>query len=187
MSARCVIFSGMKFERPIVGELLAAIERKLPLLQVLVAGPLAQPPPDLLARKAQVMRDFHAAYAALKTHWAEQGTPSTRYDRWVAKANNASFGMQAVYHGWVPAFEADKVCGKKQLSDIIWRCYKAVGQQRTVETLDRLKEMGFRSATKAAKGMPAVSPPAMLSKASKPALRITVTVRKSISVERMRG
>jgi DNA-directed RNA polymerase subunit beta' len=43
----------------------------------------------------------------------------------------------------------NRVCGKKQLSDIIWRCYKAVGQQRTVETLDRLKEMGFRSATKA--------------------------------------
>jgi DNA-directed RNA polymerase subunit beta' len=43
----------------------------------------------------------------------------------------------------------NKVCGKKQLSDIIWRCYKAVGQQRTVETLDRLKEMGFSSATKA--------------------------------------
>jgi DNA-directed RNA polymerase subunit beta' len=43
----------------------------------------------------------------------------------------------------------NKICGKKQLSDIIWRCYKAVGQQRTVETLDRLKELGFRSATKA--------------------------------------
>ncbi|GAB4174777.1 MAG: DNA-directed RNA polymerase subunit beta' [Terrimicrobiaceae bacterium] len=43
----------------------------------------------------------------------------------------------------------NKVCGKKQLSDIIWRCYKAVGQARTVETLDRLKEMGFRAATKA--------------------------------------
>ncbi len=43
----------------------------------------------------------------------------------------------------------NKVCGKKQLSDVIWRCYKAVGQARTVETLDRLKEMGFRSATKA--------------------------------------
>ena len=43
----------------------------------------------------------------------------------------------------------NKVCGKKQLSDIIWRCYKAVGQQRTVDTLDRLKELGFRSATKA--------------------------------------
>ena len=43
----------------------------------------------------------------------------------------------------------NKVCGKKQLSDIIWRCYKAVGQQKTVETLDRLKEMGFSAATKA--------------------------------------
>ncbi len=43
----------------------------------------------------------------------------------------------------------NKVCGKKQLSDIIWRCYKAAGQQRTVETLDLLKELGFREATKA--------------------------------------
>jgi len=43
----------------------------------------------------------------------------------------------------------NKVCGKKQLSDIIWRCYKASGQQTTVETLDRLKEMGFREATQA--------------------------------------
>jgi DNA-directed RNA polymerase subunit beta' len=43
----------------------------------------------------------------------------------------------------------NKVCGKKQLSDVILRCFKAVGQQRTVETLDRLKELGFSSATKA--------------------------------------
>jgi DNA-directed RNA polymerase subunit beta' len=43
----------------------------------------------------------------------------------------------------------NKVCGKKQLSDIIWRCYKASGQQTTVETLDLLKELGFREATKA--------------------------------------
>jgi len=43
----------------------------------------------------------------------------------------------------------NKVAGKKQLSDIIWRCYKAVGQARTVETLDLLKEIGFREATRA--------------------------------------
>ncbi|MDX2081562.1 MAG: DNA-directed RNA polymerase subunit beta' [Terrimicrobiaceae bacterium] len=43
----------------------------------------------------------------------------------------------------------NKVCGKKQLSDVIWRCYKAAGQQKTVETLDRLKQLGFREATKA--------------------------------------
>ena len=43
----------------------------------------------------------------------------------------------------------NKVAGKKQLGDIISRCYKAVGQQRTVETLDRLKEVGFREVTRA--------------------------------------
>jgi DNA-directed RNA polymerase subunit beta' len=43
----------------------------------------------------------------------------------------------------------NKVCGKKQLSDVIWRCYKVAGQQRTVETLDRLKQLGFREASKA--------------------------------------
>ncbi len=43
----------------------------------------------------------------------------------------------------------NKVCGKKQLSDVIWRCYRAVGQAKTVETLDLLKELGFRSATRA--------------------------------------
>lgn len=43
----------------------------------------------------------------------------------------------------------NKVAGKGQLSDIIWHCYKTVGQQRTVETLDRLKEVGFREVTRA--------------------------------------
>ncbi|MFZ1217964.1 MAG: DNA-directed RNA polymerase subunit beta' [Chthoniobacterales bacterium] len=43
----------------------------------------------------------------------------------------------------------NKAAGKKQLSDIIWRCYQVAGQTGTVETLDRLKELGFAEATKA--------------------------------------
>jgi DNA-directed RNA polymerase subunit beta' len=43
----------------------------------------------------------------------------------------------------------NKTAAKKQLSDIIWRTYQVSGQQRTVETLDRLKELGFYWATKA--------------------------------------
>src|SRR3954469_4969247 len=43
----------------------------------------------------------------------------------------------------------NKAAGKKQLSDIIWRCYQVAGQNGTVETLDRLKELGFAEATKA--------------------------------------
>src|SRR5207244_12943405 len=43
----------------------------------------------------------------------------------------------------------NKPAGKKQLSDIIWRCYQVAGQEGTVETLDKLKELGFREAIKA--------------------------------------
>jgi DNA-directed RNA polymerase subunit beta' len=43
----------------------------------------------------------------------------------------------------------NKVVGKKQLSDIIWRTYQVSGQQRTVTTLDLLKQLGFTWATRA--------------------------------------
>src|SRR5258705_3265425 len=43
----------------------------------------------------------------------------------------------------------NKAAGKKQLSDIIWRCYQIAGPAVTVETLDKLKELGFREATRA--------------------------------------
>jgi DNA-directed RNA polymerase subunit beta' len=43
----------------------------------------------------------------------------------------------------------NKPAGKKQLSDIIWRCYQIAGPAVTVATLDKLKELGFREATRA--------------------------------------
>jgi DNA-directed RNA polymerase subunit beta' len=43
----------------------------------------------------------------------------------------------------------NKAAGKKQIGDIIWRSYQAVGQAGTVETLDKLKELGFTWATRA--------------------------------------
>jgi DNA-directed RNA polymerase subunit beta' len=39
--------------------------------------------------------------------------------------------------------------GKKQLGDVIWNCYRVAGREGTVETLDRLKDLGFRWATRA--------------------------------------
>ena len=38
--------------------------------------------------------------------------------------------------------------GKKQMSDVIWRCYQVAGQRGTVETLDALKNLGFREASR---------------------------------------
>ncbi len=39
------------------------------------------------------------------------------------------------------------VTGKKQLSRVIWHCYQVAGQEGTVESLDKLKELGFSEAT----------------------------------------
>ena len=38
---------------------------------------------------------------------------------------------------------------KKKLSGVVLDCYRAVGKARTVEILDRMKDMGFREATRA--------------------------------------
>src|SRR5205085_3198853 len=38
---------------------------------------------------------------------------------------------------------------KAELGDLIWKCYKICGHEKTVNMLDKLKELGFREATKA--------------------------------------
>ncbi len=43
----------------------------------------------------------------------------------------------------------NKVVGKAQIGDLIWHCYKVAGHEKTVSTLDKLKEVGFQEATKA--------------------------------------
>src|SRR3712207_7169158 len=37
----------------------------------------------------------------------------------------------------------------RSIGDLIWNCYKHCGHEKTVQTLDRLKELGFQEATKA--------------------------------------
>ena len=43
----------------------------------------------------------------------------------------------------------NKKCGKKQLGEIISRCYQFCGHQTTVRVLDDMKQVGFKYATKA--------------------------------------
>ncbi|MEO6183857.1 MAG: DNA-directed RNA polymerase subunit beta', partial [Verrucomicrobiota bacterium] len=43
----------------------------------------------------------------------------------------------------------NKVVTKTALGDLIWKCYKICGQDKTVITLDKLKDAGFREATRA--------------------------------------
>lgn len=71
--------------------------------------------PARAAMKLEAMQQFRADYAALRDRWLRApengGAPLTTaqvagYDRWVARANNASFAAQAAYDELVPAFEA---------------------------------------------------------------------------------
>ncbi|MSU19821.1 MAG: DNA-directed RNA polymerase subunit beta' [Pedosphaera sp.] len=43
----------------------------------------------------------------------------------------------------------NKVIRKGQIGDLIWNCYKHCGHDKTVQMLDKLKELGFREATRA--------------------------------------
>jgi predicted aminopeptidase len=59
-----------------------------------------------LAMKNVAMESFRAKYAELKKSWDAPAGTVGGYDRWVAQANNASFGAQAAYDDLVPGFEA---------------------------------------------------------------------------------
>jgi DNA-directed RNA polymerase subunit beta' len=43
----------------------------------------------------------------------------------------------------------NKSVKKAELGDLIWKCYKICGHEKTVTMLDKLKELGFREATRA--------------------------------------
>lgn len=58
------------------------------------------------ALKAQALQDFRAQYTQHRAHWGGDAQRFVLTDRWVAQANNASFGAQAAYDDLVPGFEA---------------------------------------------------------------------------------
>ncbi|MCZ2497250.1 aminopeptidase [Xylophilus sp. Kf1] len=64
------------------------------------------PAAEKTEQKQRVMADFRARYAVLRLRWGGDAAGVAGYDRWVADANNASFGALAAYDTLVPAFEA---------------------------------------------------------------------------------
>ena len=61
---------------------------------------------SLMARKQAILQDFRARYLQLREGWGGDPTRWRVTDRWVQEANNATFGADAAYDTWVPAFEA---------------------------------------------------------------------------------
>ena len=70
-------------------------------LEALYRG--AASPDDKRAAKAAEMARLRSSYEQLKR---ERWDGYSGFDTYIARSNNASLGVQAAYHAWVPAFEA---------------------------------------------------------------------------------
>jgi predicted aminopeptidase len=58
------------------------------------------------ALKQAALKQFREAYFQLRASWGGEPARHRGFDRWVERANNASFGVQAAYDELVPGFEA---------------------------------------------------------------------------------
>src|SRR5579863_10168158 len=74
----------------------------------------------------------------------------TEYGDSEKKVIETTVGRVSFSEIWPPEMGfPNRVVGKSQLGDLIWKCYKICGHEKTVTMLDRLKELGFREATRA--------------------------------------
>jgi DNA-directed RNA polymerase subunit beta' len=117
------------------------------------AGAVAGEHLKLFGNKTEVV--FAYADGAVGTHERirlanpDFGT-KTEYGDSEKKVIETTVGRVIFSEIWPPEMGfANKVVGKSQLGDLIWKCYKICGHEKTVVTLDRLKELGFREATRA--------------------------------------
>jgi len=91
--------------------------------------------------KQAALAQFREQYAQLRATWPGDPARYRGYDRWVAQANNASFGAQAAYDELVPGFEALFVREGRDFK----RFYDAAKRLATVPKAQRhqkLKETG---------------------------------------------
>jgi DNA-directed RNA polymerase subunit beta' len=98
---------------------------------------------------------FAYADGAVKTHEKiRMANPDfgvkTEYGDAEKKVIDTTVGRVIFSEIWPPEMGfPNKVVRKSELGDLIWKCYKICGHEKTVVMLDRLKELGFREATRA--------------------------------------
>ncbi len=79
----------------------------------------------------------------------DYGRP-TVYGDATSKVIETTVGRVIFNEIWPPELGFyNKTTDKSKLGDVIWQCYRTAGHERTVQVLDKLKTLGFDSATKA--------------------------------------
>ena len=116
-------------------------------------GPVVEKRVKLFATKDEVI--FAHADGAIKTHDRirfrnpDHGRKTTFGDS-EKKVIETTVGRVIFSEIWPKELGfPNKVVGKAQIGDLIWHCYKVAGHEKTVTTLDKLKEVGFQEATRA--------------------------------------
>jgi DNA-directed RNA polymerase subunit beta' len=109
--------------------------------------------PKLFGSKSEVI--FAHMDGAVKTHERillanPDCGRKTVYGDSEKKAIETTVGRVIFSEVWPPELGfPNKVIGKSQIGELIWNCYKLCGHEKTVVTLDKLKELGFLEATRA--------------------------------------
>jgi DNA-directed RNA polymerase subunit beta' len=107
----------------------------------------------LFGNKTEVV--FAYQDGAVKTHERiRMANPDfgkkTEYGDANRKVIETTVGRVTFSEIWPPEMGfPNKPVRKAELGDLIWKCYKICGHEKTVTMLDKLKELGFREATKA--------------------------------------
>jgi DNA-directed RNA polymerase subunit beta' len=124
----------------------------------LTAEPRTSKPSDpnqmpLLGSKTEAI--FAFSDGAVRTHqWVRMANPDfgkkTEFGSADKKVIETTVGRIIFSEIWPPEMGfPNKSVKKAELGDLIWKCYKICGHEKTVVMLDKLKELGFREATKA--------------------------------------
>jgi DNA-directed RNA polymerase subunit beta' len=107
----------------------------------------------LFGSKTEVI--FAYSDGALATHdWVRLANPDygrkTEFGDANRKVIETTVGRVIFSEIWPPELGfPNKAVKKAELGDLIWKCYKICGHEKTVIMLDKLKELGFREATRA--------------------------------------
>jgi len=124
----------------------------------LTADPRTPKPADakkmpLFGAKTEVI--FAYSDGALRTHdWVRMANPDlgkkTEFGDANKKVIETTVGRVFFSEIWPEELGfPNRPVKKSELGDLIWRCYKVCGHEKTVIMLDKLKELGFREATRA--------------------------------------
>jgi len=111
----------------------------------------------LFGSKTEVI--FAYSDGALATHdWIRLANPDygrkTEFGDATRKVIETTVGRVIFSEIWPPELGfPNKAVKKAELGDLIWKCYKICGHEKTVIMLDKLKELGFREATRAGVSM----------------------------------